>query len=119
MTCYDEHSSHPNHMNNQIRIDTRGLPVAAAVWRAPNIIGSSVVAALVGSTFLIAFGMGTAFMKQNSPVFNENAKLRREYYEQCILSFVNQGVRASSNRAHLTCKVEADAYRARLESRGN
>jgi hypothetical protein len=106
-------------MNNQIRIDTKGLPVAAAVWRAPNIIGASVAAASVGTVFLVMFSIGTAFLKQNSPIFNENAKLRREHYEQCILNFVNQGVRASSNRAHLTCKAEADAYRASLESRGN
>lgn len=106
-------------MNNQIRIDTRGLPLAAAVWRAPNLIGSSVVAALVGSTFLIAFGMGTAFLKQNSPIFNENAKLERQHYEKCILNFVNQGVRPDNTRAHMTCTVQADAYRARLDSRGN
>jgi hypothetical protein len=119
MTCYDEHSSHPNHMNNQIRIDTRGLPLAAAVWQAPRLIGVSVWAALAGATFLIMFSMGTAHLKEKSPMFNKNAELRNQYYDRCILNFVNQGIRASNTRAHLTCVSEADAYRARLESRGN
>jgi len=52
-------------------------------------------------------------------MFNKNAELRNQYYDRCILNFVNQGIRASNTRAHLTCVTEADAYRARLESRGN
>ena len=106
-------------MNTQVRIDSRDLIKTAAVWRTPDLIGTSILAALAGSIFLVAFVLGTSFLKQNSPLFNENAKLSREHYERCILNFVNRGVRSDSNRAHLTCTVEADAYRARLESRGN
>ena len=119
MTCYDEHSSHPNHMNTQIRVDSRDLIKTAAVWRAPDLIGASVWAGLAGGVFLVLFVMGTAFLQQNSPLFNKNAQLSREHYERCILNFVNQGVRPDNTRAHMTCTVEADAYRARLESRGN
>jgi hypothetical protein len=106
-------------MNTQIRVDSRDLIKTAAVWRAPDLIGASVWAALAGGVFLTMFIMGAAFLQQNSVLFNKNAKLSREHYDRCILNFVNQGVRASSNRAHLTCSVEADAYRASLESRGN
>ena len=106
-------------MTNRINIDTRGLPITAAVWQAPKIIGASVWAGLAGGVFLVLFVMGTAFLQRNSPLFNKNAQLSREHYERCILNFVNQGVRPDNTRAHMTCTVEADAYRARLESRGN
>ena len=106
-------------MNTRVRLDSRDLVKTAAVWRTPDLIGVSILAALAGSTFLVVFVLGAAFIKQNSPIFNENAKLSRQHYERCILNFVNQGVRASNTRAHLTCVTEADAYRARLESRGN
>lgn len=104
-------------MNTRINIDTKDLPKTALAWQTPRIIGASVWAGAVGLVFLTAFGMGTAFLKQRSPIFNENAALRQQYYDRCILKFVNQGVRASSNEAHLNCKVNADAYRAQLDAR--
>jgi len=104
-------------MTNRINFDTKNLPLTAAVWQAPKIIGASVWAGLAGCTFLTMFFMGTVFLKQNSPVFNENAKLERHYYDRCILKFVNQGIRASSSQAHLNCSANADAYRAQLDAR--
>ena len=104
-------------MKNDINFNAKGLPLAAVVWQAPKIIGASVWAALAGCTFLIVFTMGTAHLKQKSPLFNENAELRNQYYDKCILNFINHGVRASNSRAHRTCIVEADAYRAQLDAR--
>ena len=104
-------------MKNDINFNAKGLPLAAVVWQAPKIIGASVWAALAGCTFLIVFTMGTAHLKQKSPLFNENAELCNQYYDKCILNFINQGVRASNSRAHRTCIVEADAYRAQLDAR--
>jgi hypothetical protein len=104
-------------MTTRINIDTRHLPITAAVWQTHKIIGASVWAGLAGCTFLTMFFMGTAFLKQNSPVFNKNAALRNQYYDRCILKFVNQGIRASSSQAHLNCSVNADAYRAQLDAR--
>jgi hypothetical protein len=104
-------------MSTQINIDTKDLPLAAAAWQTPKIIGASVWAALAGCTFLTLFIMGATFLKQKSPIFNENAALRRQYYDRCILKFVNQGIRASSSQAHLNCTANADAYRAQLDAR--
>jgi hypothetical protein len=44
-------------------------------------------------------------------------QLRQQYYDRCILKFVNQGVRAVQHEAHLNCTVNADAYRAQLDAR--
>lgn len=104
-------------MTNRINFDTKNLPLTAAVWQAPKIIGASVWAGLAGCTFLIMFFMGTVHLKQKSPMFNENAALRNQYYDKCVLNFVNQGIRASNSRVHLTCSVNADAYRAQLDAR--
>jgi hypothetical protein len=105
-------------MSTRINIDTKDLPLAAAAWQTPKIIGASVWAALAGCTFLTLFIMGATFLKQKSPLFNENAALRRQYYDRCILNFVNQGVRASSTAGRTgPAPLNADAYRAQLDAR--
>jgi hypothetical protein len=104
-------------MSNHINLDSKDLPLAAAAWQTPNIIFAVVTAALAGFTFLIVFGTAALHLSQKSPIFNRNAELRNQYYKKCLLHFVERGIPASSQQAHLNCTVNADAYRAQLDSR--
>ena len=104
-------------MSNHINLDSKDLPLAAAAWQTPRIILSVVTAAIAGLTFLIVFGTAALHLSQKSPIFNRNAEMRNQYYNKCLLLFVERGVPASSQQAHLNCTVNADAYRAQLDSR--
>ena len=104
-------------MNNRINIDTKDLPKTALAWQTPKIIGASVVAALTGCTFLLLFVVAAAQLSQNSPLFNQNAQMRQQYYKKCLLKFVERGVRVDSTEAHLNCTINADAYKAQLDAR--
>jgi hypothetical protein len=104
-------------MSTQINIDTKDLPLAAAAWKSPQIIGASVMAALAGCTFLLFFVVVAAQLSQNSPLFNQNVQMRQQYYKKCLLKFVERGVRVDSTEAHLNCTINADAYKAQLDAR--
>jgi hypothetical protein len=96
-----------------IRANSLHIPIAAAAWRAPELIYASVFAGVIGVGVLsgIAFvGMVGSF----TPIFNKNARLGWEYYQSCIAQTELENPRVATRLIQRSCENRRVLFEARL-----
>lgn len=105
-----------NQRPSDIHVNSVHVPVAVALWRLPNLIGYSVLAALVGvaaTTFLY----GTWLFVRNTGAFNAQERARMDYQEECIAATTLNFSNVSSRRIYDACRAKSVLHQAEMRQR--
>jgi hypothetical protein len=98
----------------QIKLDSVHLPVAAAAWRLPELIGAAISAGVVGIFTLGVIGFAVIVMK-DAPAFNEAERKRQAFYDECYANVTLQNPQAYPSRVDKLCRAKSQLYKAQLE----
>jgi hypothetical protein len=102
-----------NRPSSDIHVNSVHVPVAVALWRLPNLIGYSVLAAIVGVAAGTAL-YGAWLFVRNTGAFDSLERQRMDYAEVCMANTRLQFPNVSSRRIYDACKAKSVLYKAEL-----
>lgn len=103
--------------NTQIKLDSVHLPVAAAAWRLPELIGACISAGIVGVFTVGVVGFAVLVLK-DAPAFNKVSRESEAFYEECYANVTLQYPQAYPDRIDRLCRAKSEAYKAWLNRVG-
>jgi hypothetical protein len=101
---------------SDIHVNSVHVPVAIALWRIPNLIGSSVLAAVVGVAAGTALYTAWLFVR-NTGAFNDLERQRMDYAEVCRANTQLQFPNVDPSRIYDACRAKSFLYKAELRQR--
>lgn len=106
-------NANPAPRGSDIRVNSVHVPIAAGVWRLPDLIGASVLAGTVG--VVVTLGIYTAWLfVRNTGAFDSLERQRMEWQEECIGNTVLRFPDVSKRRIYDACKAKSQLYKADL-----